>query len=83
MHVLDETSPLAGYDAERLAADDVRLFLSIRGIDLELNAEVRDIQDYDAGRILFGKRYADAVSRDEQGRTTADLARLSWTEDDG
>jgi hypothetical protein len=30
----------------------------------------------------MGKRYGDAVSRDESGRTVADIGRLSLLEDE-
>jgi len=33
MHVIDEKSPLAGYDAERLMECDASLFLSIEARD--------------------------------------------------
>jgi hypothetical protein len=33
MHAIDEKSPLAGYDAERLEEGDARLFLSIEARD--------------------------------------------------
>jgi inward rectifier potassium channel len=82
MHPIDETSPLAGYDAHSFATRDIRLFLSVSGYDLTLGAEVRDSKDYAKESVVFGMRYADAVSIDEQGRTIADLNRLSLTEPD-
>ena len=80
MHVIDEESPLAGYDQRKFADEDVRLFVTVRAIDDSLGSEVRSIQGYDQATTSFDARYADAVSRDEQGRTIADLSRLSLTE---
>lgn len=80
MHVIDEDSPISDYDAQRFAEEDVRLFLTVKAIDDSLGSEVRSIQGYDHRAVLFDARYADAVSRDEEGRTIADLSRLSLTE---
>ena len=45
-----------------------------------LAAHVYDSKDYAPEEVLFGRRYADAVAVDEQGRTIADLSRVGWTE---
>jgi hypothetical protein len=37
---------------------------------------------YDKVHILFGSRYADAVTLDETGHATADLRRISVLEPD-
>ncbi len=76
MHVLDEASPLAGYDPARLRAEEVRLFLAVTARDPTLAAEVHDMHDYGADDVVFGMRYADAVSVDATGRTVADLERV-------
>jgi inward rectifier potassium channel len=80
MHVIDEASPLFGLGPEALATGDIRLYLAVEARDVALGAMVQDIGDYPADRVLFGRRYADAVSIDEQGRTVADIARLSLIE---
>ncbi len=77
VHVIDENSPLYGWEPQRLAAEDVRLFVTLRARDVALAADVHDIHSYGHGAILFGMRYQDAVSWDEQGRTIADLDKLS------
>src|SRR5208337_4827552 len=83
MHTIDETSPLYGYDAEALAAAEVRLFLSVEARDPALAAVVHDLHTYGAGEVAFGMRYVDAVSVDEQGRPLADMTRISQIEPDG
>lgn len=80
MHRIDETSPLARFDRENFAKMVTRLFLSIEARDPSLSAIVYDSKDYDPSEIIFGRRYADAVAIDEQGRTIADLSRVGWTE---
>ena len=82
MHVLDEHSPLFGLTSEQMIADDVRLFLTVEVHDPALGVSVRDLQYYRAEQIAFGMRYADAISRDDQGRTLADLRRISLLEPD-
>ena len=82
MHLIDETSPLHGLDAGSFVASDTRLIVSVSAQDMALAAEVGAIKDYTANDVAFGMRYADAVSRDEQGRTIADLGRLSLLEAD-
>jgi inward rectifier potassium channel len=77
MHVIDETSPLHGLDAKDLARLDARFFLAVDARDTALGALVQDIRNYPHEKVIFGMRYADAVSTDEEGRTTADLSRLS------
>ena len=77
VHVIDASSPLFGWDQRRLQAEDVRLFVTLRARDVALAADVHDIHSYGHGEILFGMRYRDAVSWDEQGRTVADLDKLS------
>ena len=82
MHVIDEHSPLHGLTAEQMIEDDVRLFLTVEVHDPALGVSVRDLQYYQAEQVAFGMRYADAISRDEQGRTLADLRRISLLESD-
>jgi inward rectifier potassium channel len=83
LHPIDKESPLFDYDAERLAEDDVRLFLTVEGRDDVLAASVYDMKGYAAADFAFGQRYAEAVSVDEQRRTVADLSRISLLEPDG
>jgi inward rectifier potassium channel len=82
MHVIDEKSPLAGYDAERLEEGDARLFLSIEARDHAIGALVHDMRIYTAVEVLFGMHYAEAVTVDDQRRPVADLTRLSLVEPD-
>lgn len=83
MHVVDETSPLWGRDAAAMAATDPRLFVTVSARDHALGVEVRDTRSYAAADIAFGMRFADTISKDAQGRTVADLGRLSLMEADG
>ncbi|MGH6801340.1 MAG: hypothetical protein ACRECZ_07995, partial [Methylocella sp.] len=82
MHAIDEKSPLAGYDAERFAEGDARLFLTIEARDNALGAAIQDMRIYTAVDVLFGLHYAEAVTLDDQRRPVADLTRLSLVEPD-
>lgn len=80
IHTLDETSPLRGYDMDRLRNADVRLFLTIEARDPLLAATVHETFSYSADDVVFGMRYADAVSVDAEGRPLADLTLISVLE---
>ena len=82
LHEIDQKSPLHGLDAETLATMDFRLFVAVKARDYVLAADVYDAWTYRPADIAFGMRYADAVSIDAQGRTVADLSRLSLIEPD-
>jgi inward rectifier potassium channel len=80
MHVIDASSPLHGLGPEALEEGDARFFLTVEARDPDLGAQVQVIHDYDYRQVVFGMRYADAVSRNDEGQTTADLSRLSLLE---
>jgi inward rectifier potassium channel len=61
----------------------VRLFVSVSAQDSAINATVHDIKTYLAHHVRFGMKYADAVTVDPNGRTMADLTRISLLEPDG
>jgi inward rectifier potassium channel len=82
MHEIDAKSPLAGYTSERLAQEQVRFFLAIKAHDTDLNADVQDMKDYGPADVMYGWRYQDAVAYDAEGRTYADLTRISFIEED-
>jgi inward rectifier potassium channel len=80
MHVIDESSPLFGHDADSLEAAEARLFLTIDAHDQALSAVVRDMRAYTAEHMRFGMRYADAVTHEATGATIADLSRIGVLE---
>ena len=82
MHVLDERSPLHGYDAARFAVADARLFLTLEARDPTLAAIVHALRNYAPDDIQFGMRYADAVTLAEDGTPIADLTQIGALEPD-
>jgi inward rectifier potassium channel len=82
MHVLDERSPLQGYDSAQAIAATAHLFVSLEARDPTLAALVHDIHNYAAEDIRFGMRYTDAVSLAEDGTSVADLTKIGALEPD-
>ena len=82
MHVLDEQSPLHGYDRARMIAAHTQVFVTLEARDPTLAAVVHDIRTYAAEDIRFGMRYVDAVTMAEDGTPVADLTRIGALEPD-
>jgi inward rectifier potassium channel len=82
MHVLDEGSPLHGFDAGRAIAADARLFVTLEARDPALATTVQDIRNYAPQDIRFGMRYADAVTTAEDGTVALDLTKIEELEPD-
>jgi len=83
MHRIDEESPLYGLDAEGLTASNVLLILTIEARDHALGSTIFDMHSYSSQKILFGMIYQDTITYDEDGKTRADLTKLSAVELDG
>jgi inward rectifier potassium channel len=82
MHVLDESSPLHGYDRARAIAADARIFVTLEARDPMLASTVQDIRNYAPEAIRFGTRYADAVTATDDGALAVDLGRIGALEPD-
>ena len=82
MHVLDERSPLHGYDAARVIEADARVFVTLEARDPTLATMVHDIRSYAPEDIRFGMRYADVVTTAKDGTPVADLTRIGALEPD-
>jgi inward rectifier potassium channel len=82
LHVIDDASPLSGHDIGTLTASFARLFLTIEARDQALGALVQDMRDYSTDHIHYGMHFAEAVTQDEAGHTTADLSRISLLDPD-
>ena len=82
MHVLDERSPLYGYDAARAIAAKAQVFVLLEARDPTLATTVHDIRNYGPEDIRFGMRYRDAVTTAEDGTPILDLTRIGELEPD-
>jgi len=82
MHVVDERSPLHGYDAARAIEANAQVFVLIEARDPTLATTVHEIRNYAAEDIRFGMRYADAVTTAADGAPVLDLTRIGALEQD-
>jgi inward rectifier potassium channel len=82
MHVLDERSPLHGYDMTRAIEASARVFVMVEVRDPILTTTVHAIHTYMAEDIRFGMRYADAVTTADDGTPVLDLTRIGALEPD-
>lgn len=80
MHVIDETSPMHGLDAEGVEAQDLRLFVTVAAKDPAIGQEVSDLHTFAGTDIRFGMRYVDAVQTIGDHRTVADYSLLGMIE---
>jgi inward rectifier potassium channel len=82
MHVLDEKSPLYGYDAVRVLKAEARIFVTFEAHDPTLAASVHDIRTYTPEDIRFGVRYRDPISVGDDGLPVLDLTAIGVLEPD-
>jgi inward rectifier potassium channel len=82
MHVMDERSPLHGYDAAQVVAARAQLFVTLEARDPTLATSVHEIRNYAAEDIRFGMRYLDAITAEADGTPVADLTKIGEMEPD-
>jgi inward rectifier potassium channel len=82
MHVLDERSPLNGYDAARAVKANAQVFVAIEAHDPTLATTVHDIRNYPAEDIRFGMRYTEALTTASEGTPVLDLTKIGALEPD-
>jgi len=82
MHVLDERSPLHGYDAARAIEADAQVFVTVEARDPTLATTVHELRNYSAKEIRFGMRYTDAITTGKDGTPVLDLTRIGALERD-
>jgi len=76
VHRLDERSPLYGCDLARLRDSDVRIFVTLTGLDTSLSQTVFARFFYDPVHILADVRFADVVTRRPDGSVHLALERF-------
>jgi inward rectifier potassium channel len=82
MHVLDERSPLNGYDAARAIKANAQVIVAIEARDPTLATTVHDIRNYPAEDIRFGMRYTEALTTATDGTPVLDLTAIGGLEPD-
>jgi inward rectifier potassium channel len=73
MHIIDERSPLFGYDADRLRREGVRLFVNLMGYDASVGQTAHASATFAIDDFAFGARYKDAT-REDGDRLVLDFA---------
>jgi inward rectifier potassium channel len=76
MHVLDESSPLAGSSAADFAASDESLIVMFEGHDETASQTLRARRNYPLADVLYGQEYDDVITLDADGRVTIDYGRF-------
>jgi len=79
MHVIDETSPLYGFDAMQLAEREVELEVSLIGLDDVTLQTVHTIHGYTDKQMLFGRRFVDTMRPLPNGDMVIDLTKFDAT----
>jgi inward rectifier potassium channel len=79
MHVIDDESPLSGATPDSLAAEGAELIVTIVGLDETLAQPIHARHLYRTRDILFGRRFADILTRGEDGGQTVDYRRFHDT----
>ena len=81
MHRIDATSPLHGLTAADIAADDMRLVITLAGVDETFAASVMARHHYAYEDILFDHRFVDMFSEQGNARTLQeDMRRFHQVE---
>jgi inward rectifier potassium channel len=79
MHVISETSPFYGLDAEGLAKAEVEIEVSLIGLDDVTMQTVHSIHIYTDKHIKFGHRFADTMRQLDNGDIMLDLRQFDVT----
>jgi inward rectifier potassium channel len=84
MHRIDESSPLSGVTAQEVKDGDMRVAVTLSGVDEIFAAGITARHDYAHENILFDRRFVDIFSEGEHPRHLfVDLARFHDHEPDG
>ena len=78
-HLLDETSPMYGLNADDLEACKASLALVVSGYDVVAAQTVHARKSYDYSDIRFGHRYVDILGTSEDGRLRIDYGKFHDT----
>ena len=76
MHVIDETSPLAGETHDSLAAAQGQLVLSLIGIDETTGQDVTARATYQPHALRWNHAFQDVLETDEEGDDVVDFTRF-------
>jgi inward rectifier potassium channel len=81
-HIIDEASPLYGFTAEDLEANNIALAVVVSGYDVVAAQTVHARKTYEHPDIRIGHRYAEILGTTEDGRLRVDYSRFHDTLED-
>ena len=76
IHRIDASSPLHGWNPERLLEARTRIMISINGHDETMAAAVHSYHDYLAEDLIFNSRFVDVMLRGENDERIIDMTRF-------
>jgi inward rectifier potassium channel len=79
IHPIDPSSPLCGESEESLLRSHAQIVVSISGIDETFSQTVYARHTYEASEIRWNHRFADIISRAEDGHRLIDYRRFHDT----
>ena len=79
-HRIDKESPLFEMTPEDFQQQDVRIVVSIVGIDTVIVAPVQSFGDYNYDQIEWNRHFVEIYDQNEEGEWTVDYARIDETE---
>ncbi len=80
VHPINESSPLYGWDSERLRASQAEFLVLLRGIDETFAQVVQARSSYTAEEVRWGMKFASVFRQDESGILTLDMKRFHGLE---
>lgn len=80
MHVIDENSPLWGYDSAKLSAQDAEIIVSLAGTDETMSQTVHARWSYVPEEILWNHRMLDIIGVLPTGERYIDYTKFHLTE---
>jgi len=81
-HIIDEASPLYGFTAADLEANNIALAVVVSGYDVVAAQTVHARKTYEHPEIRIGHRYAEILGTTEDGRLRVDYSRFHDTLED-
>jgi inward rectifier potassium channel len=78
-HIIDEASPLYGFTAADLEANNIALAVVVSGYDVVAAQTVHARKTYEHPEIRIGHRYAEILGTTEDGRLRVDYGRFHET----
>lgn len=82
MHIIDEESPLYGYDQEKLASEGIEVAASIMGYDSTFMQTITASHHYKFDAFKFDRYFVDLFTRDEKNNLWIDFSKIHRLKDD-